>query len=233
MCSHFKCALFPIVHYILHCLFDLLVHLFYFIFMIEDPSLKHKKIFEASLKLFSRYGYKKTTVEDVASEMGMTKSNIYFYVKNKRDLYEKTVSNALENWRDSVASAVSGVDDVVEKFSVMAKESFDYLANHEELRAVLMKDPGIFSLSPREDRFYKINLGAMKLIKNILVQGIKEGHFHAIDVDHTTELFFSIYIMFLIKTYVKSEGISSVRMYDEGLKIILRGLCKDPSVLRA
>ncbi|HHO76266.1 MAG TPA: TetR/AcrR family transcriptional regulator [Deltaproteobacteria bacterium] len=198
--------------------------------MFETKEHKNKKIFDVSLKLFARYGYKKTTLEDVASKLDMTKSNIYFYVKNKRDLYEKTVSHALENWRDSVAEAVSEVDDVVEKFSVMAKKSFDYLAIDEDLRAILMKDPGIFSLSPREDRFYEINMGAMHLIKSILIQGIEEGRFHPVDVNHTTELFFSIYIMFLIKTYVKSEGISSVLMYDEGLKIVLRGLRKDQSV---
>ncbi|HPR50155.1 MAG TPA: TetR/AcrR family transcriptional regulator [Deltaproteobacteria bacterium] len=194
---------------------------------------KQNEIFDAALKLFALYGYKKTTVEDVAEKVGMTKSNLYFYVKNKRDLYEKTVSRALERWRDSVARAIGETDDVVEKFSVMAKESFAYLAGEEDLRAICMKDPNIFTLTPREDRFYEINFGAMQLIKSILVQGIEEGRFYPVDVDHTTELFFSIYIMFLIKTYVKSEGISSVRMYDEGLKIILRGLCRDQQVSHA
>ncbi|HOO37373.1 MAG TPA: TetR/AcrR family transcriptional regulator [Deltaproteobacteria bacterium] len=194
---------------------------------------KQNEILNAALKLFALYGYKKTTVEDVAEKVGMTKSNLYFYVKNKRDLYEKTVSRALERWRDSVARAIGETDDVVEKFSVMAKESFAYLAGEEDLRAICMKDPNIFTLTPREDRFYEINFGAMQLIKSILVQGIEEGRFYPVDVDHTTELFFSIYIMFLIKTYVKSEGISSVRMYDEGLKIILRGLCRDQQVSHA
>jgi len=54
------------------------------------------KIFDAALKLFAQYGYKKTTLEDVAGECGMTPGNIYFYVKNKKDLYEKTVSNMVE-----------------------------------------------------------------------------------------------------------------------------------------
>ena len=192
-----------------------------------DKDRKQNEIFDAALKLFALYGYKKTTVEDVAEKVGMTKSNLYFYVKNKRDLYEKTVSRALQRWRDSVAAATAKTDDVVEKFSVMAKKSFEYLAGEENLRAISMKDPSIFTLTPGEDRFYEINSGAMQLIKSILIQGIEEGRFYPVDVDHTTELFFSIYIMFLIKTYVKSEGISSVGMYDEGLKIILRGLCRD------
>lgn len=187
---------------------------------------KQQDIFDAALKLFARYGFKKTTVEDVAAEVGMTKSNLYFYVANKRELYEHTVSNALRKWRDSVAAAVSQKDDVVEKFTVMALKSFEYLSNHPELRSILIMDPGIFTLSPAEDRFYEINQGAMLLIKEILNQGIKERKFYKVDVDHMTELLFSIYIMFLIKTYIKSEGSSASRMYEEGVRLILRGLCR-------
>ena len=198
-----------------------------------DKAEKQNKILDAALKLFALYGFRKTTLEDVAEKVGMTKSNLYFYVNNKRDLYEKTVSRSLRRWRDLVAEAVADTDDVVEKFSVMAKKSFEYLAADEDLRAISIKDPSIFTLTSGEDRFYEINYEAMQLIKSILVQGIEEGRFYPVDVDHTTELFFSIYIMFLIKTYVKSEGISTVGMYDEGLKIILRGLCRDQKVSRA
>lgn len=88
-------------------------------------------------------------------------------------------------------------------------------------------DPGIFILSHSEDRFYEINQGAMLLIKDILLQGIREARFYEVDVEHTTEFLFSIYIMFLIKTYVKSEGSSTVRMYEEGTNLILRGLCRN------
>ncbi len=196
-----------------------------------DKHQKQNEIFQASLRLFARFGYQKTTMDDVAAEVGMTKGNIYFYVSGKRDLYEKAVSLALQQWRETVAEAVAGVDDVVGKFSVMAKLSFEYLVDHEDLRAVLIKDPSIFTLTPREDRFYEINLGAMQLIKNIIAQGIAEGRFLPVDVDHTSELFFSIYIMFLIKRYVKSEGISAARMYEEGMKIVLRGICRTPQDL--
>ena len=192
-----------------------------------DKDQKLNDILKAALRLFAHYGFKKTTLDDVANELGMTKSNLYFYVTNKRDLYEKTVSMAFQEWQTAVVEAVGEVDDVAEKFSVMAMRSIEYLVDHEELRSVFMKDPGIFTLYPAEDRFYEINKGAMLLIEDILSQGIKQGRFHDMDVQHIAELFFSIYIMFLIKTYVKSEGVSAMRMYEEGLKIILRGLCRN------
>src|SRR5512138_3681698 len=98
---------------------------------------KEKMIFDVSLKLFARYGYKKTTIEDVARELGMTPGSIYFYVKNKKDLYEKTVRNALGMWRDSVAEAVSREKGAATRFRVMAEQAFRYLRDRGDIAEIL------------------------------------------------------------------------------------------------
>jgi len=209
-----------------HYIFDLLVHLFYGSIVAFDKEKKLNSILKTALKLFAHYGYKKTLLEDVSKELGMTKSSLYFYATSKRDLYEQAISMAFSQWQAAVVDAVGQEEDVAKKFSVMAQRSIEYLMEHHELRSIFIKDPSIFTLFPKEDRFHEINRGALQLIEDILSDGIKQGRFHEMDVQHTAELFFSIYIMFLIKTYVKSEGVSAIRMYEEGLKIILRGLCK-------
>lgn len=186
---------------------------------------RQHQIHQAALCLFARYGYKKTTVEDVAAAVGMTKSNIYFYFTSKKDLYEKTVGYALVKWRDSVTEAIDATEDVIQKFTAMADTSFAYISQHEELRAILATDAGIFTLSPSEDRFLEINTSARKLVSDILRQGIDEGRFYPVDVDATTEFIFSVYVMFLIREYVKPEGRLIERMFAEGLALILRGLC--------
>ncbi|MCX5849496.1 MAG: TetR/AcrR family transcriptional regulator [Deltaproteobacteria bacterium] len=191
-----------------------------------NKDQKLHEILKVALRLFAHYGYKKTTLEDVGNELSMTKSNLYFYITSKRDLYEKTVSSAFKEWQTAVVNAVGQVDDLAEKFSIMAIRSIEYLNEHNELRSIFIKDPAIFSLFPSEDPFYEINMGAIRLIEDILTKGIEQGRFYEMDVQHSAELLFSIYVMFLIKTYVKSEGASAIRMYEEGLKIILRGMCK-------
>ena len=180
------------------------------------------KIFDAALKLFAQYGYKKTTLEDVAGECGMTPGNIYFYVKNKKDLYEKTVRNALDRWRASVAEAVANEKRAPEKFAVMAGRSFEYLSRRADIAAVLERDPDIFTLSPGEDRFRDINEGAMRIMEDILEQGIREKSFHKMNVGHAAEFLFSVYIMFLIRAYVKKDGGNVKRIFKEGLRLMLR-----------
>nr|HON80452.1 TetR/AcrR family transcriptional regulator [Spirochaetota bacterium] len=152
-----------------------------------DKVLREKGILEAAMKIFAHYGFKKATVEDVATSIGMTKGNIYFYVSSKKDLYEKTVRYGLQSWRDSIAAAIQNIEKIDERFYMMAVQAYEYLDNHEDLRAIVEKDPAIFSLSPGEDRFHDINLGAMDIMRGILHQGISADVFYPMDVHHMTE----------------------------------------------
>ncbi len=185
---------------------------------------REKRILDVALKVFARYGYKKTTIEDVAGELGMTPGNLYFYVKNKKDLYEKTVGNALRLWRDSIAGAVAAETGAAEKFRIMAERSFQYLRDTSDLLAVISRDPDIFTVTPGEDRFYDINLGAREILRDILAQGVREKVFHDMDIEGATEFLFSVYMMLLIKMYVKPESGGISRIFNEALNIVSRGL---------
>lgn len=184
------------------------------------------EIFDASLRVFAQYGYKRTRVEDIATELGMTKGNLYLYVKNKRDLYEKAVAHGLLRWQSNVQNAVEDIDDTVERFMALCNKSYDYLSRDVALRTILIHDPSVFPLSRREDPFYEINQASMDMLKKVLIRGIEEKRFRDVDVDHLTELLYSIYVMFIIKTYVKSEGKSTRKMFEQSLDIIWHGLIK-------
>jgi AcrR family transcriptional regulator len=51
------------------------------------------EIMAAAISLFARYGYKKTTIDDIAHELHIAKANIYRYFEGKEDLYHQAVSN--------------------------------------------------------------------------------------------------------------------------------------------
>jgi len=185
---------------------------------------KLSAIYEAALRVFARYGFRRTRVEDIADELGMTKGNLYLYVENKKDLYEKAVAHGLLRWQDMVGKSIEKIEDIEEQFLVMCRKSYTYLSRDVSLRTVLINDPSIFPLSSKEDPFYEINHASMRMLRSVLEKGIAQGRFREVDVDHVTELLYSIYVMFIIKTYVKSEGKSTQKMFEQGLDIILQGL---------
>lgn len=50
-----------------------------------DPA-KYRSILDAAERLFVRYGYKKTTIDEVAGEAGVGKGTIYSYFRSKEEL---------------------------------------------------------------------------------------------------------------------------------------------------
>lgn len=193
--------------------------------MINNDKLG--KILEVSLKVFAHYGYKKASMEEIAGRLGMTKGNLYFYCRNKLELYEKTVVFALLRWQSRVREAVDREKDIVKKFRVLSLKSYQYLSEDEELHTIIMKDPAIQAVTPTEDRFPTIGQVSYNMLRGIIQQGVVEKKFRAIDVDHVAGFLYSVYCMFIIKTYVKSEGQTAERMYHAGVDVVLRGLLRE------
>ncbi|RPJ81665.1 MAG: TetR/AcrR family transcriptional regulator [Deltaproteobacteria bacterium] len=189
-------------------------------------QVKKEQIFRTALEVFGKYGYKKATLEDIAKKLGMTKSGLYRYIKDKIDLYEKAVSFGLIKWRQTSIDAIEGETDPVLQLKNYAMTGLTYLNKDKDLHNVLLKDPTIFPLNTKEDRFSEINREAINLLKGILRQGVEKKIFRSMDIDHTASFLYSVYVMFIIKSYVKSDIDSIDEMLNAGLDTLLYGVVK-------
>lgn len=70
---------------------------------------KRRLILDAALECFLDYGFRKTSLEDVASAAGISRSSIYGYFRNKDDLFLSTVERLVGGAHDR-AGAVLGSD---------------------------------------------------------------------------------------------------------------------------
>lgn len=185
-----------------------------------------EKIFSAALKIFSKYGYKKTTVEDIAKELNMTKGNLYLYVKDKKDLYHKVVEFALLRWQNYVRQAIHNESDPRNKFLTMCHKAVEYLSIDAEFRNILIHDPEIFPMFTNKDPYERINNNSVTMIKNILKEGIGKGLFRPVDISAMSKAIFSIYKMFVIRMYIRSEEKEVRSMFEQTLELITQGLFK-------
>lgn len=187
-------------------------------------ELKYEAIYKASLKVFAEYGFKKATIEDIAAELDTAKSSLYFYVKDKRELYDKAVAYGLRLWQNKVRDAVEREPDIVQKFVVMAHKAYEYLAEDRRLQRILMRDPALFPLFTSQDPYSDINRDSIAMLKDILQRGIAEGQFRPIDVGGVSQVLFAFYVMLIQKTYLFPEGTLSRIMFKDGVDLVLKGL---------
>lgn len=55
---------------------------------VESQDEKRERILRAAEDLFARQGYANTTMEQIVSALGMTKPFVYYYFRNKQEIFE-------------------------------------------------------------------------------------------------------------------------------------------------
>lgn len=79
------------------------------------------QIVAAATEHFSRYGYEKTTVSDLAKAIGFSKAYIYKFFESKQAIGEMICANCLQEIETEVAAAVAETDLPTEKLRRMFK----------------------------------------------------------------------------------------------------------------
>lgn len=187
---------------------------------------KKQQILAHAAEHFSRFSFQKTTMQDIAGQMGMTKGNLYVYFESKDAIYRQVVEQELIKWRMYAAAQAMDIADPVQKLYALCEAAFSYIRDCALLRGLARFDPGIFSISRRDDRFKQINKGAAGLLRDTLEEGMRAGVFIGMDVEIMTRYLFSTYMMLLIQGYAyQLEDVDGT--YREFLKILVRGIIKE------
>ena len=196
----------------------------------NNHEIKLEQIYETSLKVFGMYGFKKTNIEDITEELGMTKGNIYFYVKNKKDLYQKTVIYALNILRMHQISALTKETNLGEAIVKAARAGFEIIAKNQDLGNFIQKNPDIFDFTEKDffPENYKEYVALLNSARNLAEDTFKKGMarkiFRKFDAEFLTDLIFEVYNIFIIKDFLPEKKISRDKATQEIINFVLHGL---------
>lgn len=186
---------------------------------------REREVLEAALDVFAELGFKKASIEDIASRLGMSPAALYRYASDKRDLYRKAVALGFATWQEAVAKDLSAETDPVERFRTVCTSAFSYLGRDVRLRKILARDPALFPFFAADDPFSDINRSSVDLLEGVIRDGVAAGAFAArgeADIRAAAEVIFSLYVLFVQKAYVagEEEGL----LFPRGLELVLDGL---------
>lgn len=77
------------------------------------------QIVDAATAYFTRYGYEKTTVSDLAKEIGFSKAYIYKFFDSKQAIGEVICANRLAEMRRAVDAAIADAGSASDRFRRM------------------------------------------------------------------------------------------------------------------
>jgi AcrR family transcriptional regulator len=136
-----------------------------------DPI--REEILNGARDLFERFGFKKTTMEDIARQIGKSKSALYYYYKTKEEIFEAVILNDIAASQTLVAEAVKKEESAASKFRVL----FTSLLEGVKQKANKF---GIFKTDLYENHYLFDNIIKKRdsyieeLIKDILILGISQ-----------------------------------------------------------
>ena len=80
---------------------------------LKQIEAKRTAILDAALGLFSRYGLLGTTVEQIAEDAAVSKTNLFYYFASKEDIYVGVLSRLLDQWLDPLRGLEPDSDPVL------------------------------------------------------------------------------------------------------------------------
>lgn len=142
-----------------------------------DKDKYRESIVLASSEIFSRFGYRKTTMDEIARALNKGKSSIYYYFKSKEEIFEAVIDHEAQVLKDELSSVIKRSDNpekILRAYVRVRMSSFEKLSNY--YNAIFNRDLDHFDFIDRQREKY--DRMEIAFIRYILWRGVRSGHFN-------------------------------------------------------
>ena len=184
-----------------------------------------KKILSVANRLFSRFGFHKTSMDEIAKIARKAKGSLYYHFASKEELFKEVVSKEIMSLKDQLSVIINNSDlsasDKIKMYLIRRMEILNDAANyHETLKADFFEHfDFIDDLREELDEWEKESL------RKILLQGVETKEFAAIgDMDILLDVFMIVLRGLEIPFFLQNKY-EKYSPYFEGLMgILIKGV---------
>lgn len=185
---------------------------------------KIHRILDVAKARFQRFGVKKTTMEEIARDEGMSKKTIYEFFDSKEDLFISVFIREALRSRDLLLERVSHIESPLERLEELLRSVVDYHRREPFMIQVLQDADGFYTPYLREEYLLQVEEAVLSLISSIIREGIEKGEFRDLDPHVAAYFFFKLFQAF---TYARTSSIKGDdHDLDELVNFIMNGLAK-------
>lgn len=141
-------------------------------------------IIEVARETFAKYGFRKTTMDEIAIEARKGKSSLYYYFKSKEEVFQAVVEQEASFLFSKIEVAVNTQEDPREKikaYVTIRMKGFQDFVNYNDA----LKNDFLSKIDFIEQIRGKHDQKEQNFIARILEEGIQKGKFKKLNVDLT------------------------------------------------
>jgi AcrR family transcriptional regulator len=193
--------------------------------MVDDTR---NKIIAVASKLFGRYGFYKTSMDEIAKIARKAKGSLYYHFTDKKELFRVVVSTEMENFKEKMSEVVNDNSltptQKIKKYLLLRMEILNEAVNyHETLKADFFEHfDFIDDLRTNLDNWEKQQIGKM------FEEGIKTGEFEpAGDLNILMDVFMMVLKGLEIPFFIQGNYTKYSPYFDDMLNILIKGISKN------
>lgn len=184
---------------------------------------RKKSIIQAATKSFSMFGYKATTMDQVAKIANVGKGTIYTFFKNKEELFDQIVSTMIMEMKEVAEQAMDGHQSFFENAHHALYRILEFRTEHQLMLKLIQEEQEMRTPAVQEV-LERVEVTIVSYIKQKIEEAIENGEIRECDPEITAFLLFKMYIA-LVSDWEKRHKPLSEEKIAELIKVyFLRGL---------
>ena len=192
--------------------------------IIVEHDKRRKEILEKSLEVFAAEGYEDVTFQKIADRCGITRTTLYIYFNNKREIFLGSLKQVLSEMEDSIKEIVNDPSLSAEQaLRKMADIIVDYCEQNIQMFSVLLvyllqlKKTGVDTNEKVTRRVIRLR----HLTSTLIIRGIQNGEFKNLNVHKVNELIYSLVESSLFRIAVLNQtNMTEIR---DALNLVIDG----------
>ena len=145
----------------------------------NKKDLNRESILKTARDIFSKYGFKKTTLDDIANAVRKGKSSLYYYFDSKEDLFQAVILKEVEILAHELEIVINRNTDPVDKLRDYILTKLTTFRNLANFYHALEND--VTAIGFIDDIKRKYEQDEIRMIKRILIEGVRKNEFEIYD----------------------------------------------------
>ena len=171
---------------------------------VDSHDEKREQILIGAEKLFTRYGYLKTTMDDIAEIAGLKKASLYYYYNSKDAIFRDVIMKEINNFIIEAKNKIDSINDPIEKvlsFCFYRLDYFQQFINLHNLSIHIIKEAEPYIKKLHKDFIQR----EINYLKSLLDEGVKLKIFKNCDTEKIATLILDINDALKFKEFRKGE----------------------------
>ena len=150
---------------------------------LNKKELVKEKIGRVAMKCFSKYGLDKTTLEDIAKEVGLNKASLYYYYKNKEDIFLEVAIREGQDFLSSLQQKTLAKKNTEDRVTFYLLERINYYKNILNMNRVSVET--LHKMLPRFfELFDSIMQAEVQFLSKIIREAVKTKELIKVNPDN-------------------------------------------------